>query len=78
MLLICAARQQDTSFLLFWVLKHTYICHRWRYLEARRESAASKRYVLYERALKSLPGSYKVGDCIRNSSCECSAMHYER
>lgn len=33
---------------------------RWRYLEARRESPASKRYVLYERALKALPGSYKV------------------
>lgn len=33
---------------------------RWRYLEARREAASSKRYVLYERALKALPGSYKV------------------
>ena len=32
----------------------------WRYLEARRDSPARKRYILYERALKALPVSYKV------------------
>ena len=33
---------------------------RWRYLEARRGAATSKRHLLYERALKALPGSYKA------------------
>ena len=33
---------------------------RWRYLEARKDALVTKRYVLYERALKALPGSYKV------------------
>jgi hypothetical protein len=32
----------------------------WRYIQARTDGAAKKRYLLYERALKSLPGSYKV------------------
>jgi pre-mRNA-splicing factor SYF1 len=32
----------------------------WRYLEARKEVPTKRRYLLYERALKSLPGSYKV------------------
>ena len=32
----------------------------WRYLEARKEAPTKRRYLLYERALKSLPGSYKV------------------
>ena len=32
----------------------------WRYLEARRGAAARKRYILYERALRALPVSYKV------------------
>lgn len=32
----------------------------WRYLEARRDAPAAKRYILYERALKALPVSYKV------------------
>ncbi len=32
----------------------------WRYLEARKEVPSKRRYLLYERALKSLPGSYKV------------------
>ena len=37
----------------------------WRYLEARRDSPARKRYILYERALKALPVSYKVS-CLRS------------
>ncbi len=32
----------------------------WRYLDARKEAAAKRRYLLFERALKALPGSYKV------------------
>ena len=32
----------------------------WRYLEARRDAPARKRYILFERALKALPVSYKV------------------
>jgi len=32
----------------------------WRYLEARRDAPARRRYLLFERALKALPGSYKV------------------
>ncbi len=32
----------------------------WRYITARTDSAAKRRYLLYERALKALPGSYKV------------------
>ena len=32
----------------------------WRYLEARKEAPAKRRYLLFERALKALPGSYKV------------------
>ena len=35
----------------------------WRYLEARRDAPAAKRYILYERALKALPVSYKVCMC---------------
>lgn len=32
----------------------------WRYLEARRDAPARRRYLLFERALKALPGSYKA------------------
>ena len=32
----------------------------WRYLEARRDAPPKRRYLLFERALKALPGSYKV------------------
>ena len=43
----------------------------WRYLEARRDSPARKRYILYERALKALPVSYKVS-CFRCSNMSAS------
>lgn len=33
----------------------------WRYIMARMDAPAKRRYLLYERALKALPGSYKVG-----------------
>ncbi len=32
----------------------------WRYIQARTDATAKRRYLLYERALKALPGSYKV------------------
>ncbi|KAK9796969.1 hypothetical protein WJX73_001686 [Symbiochloris irregularis] len=32
----------------------------WRYIEARKHVSARRKYLLYERALKSLPGSYKL------------------
>jgi pre-mRNA-splicing factor SYF1 len=32
----------------------------WRYLEARKDSTAKRRYLIFERAIKALPGSYKV------------------
>ncbi|GBF90079.1 pre-mRNA-splicing factor [Raphidocelis subcapitata] len=32
----------------------------WRYIQARTDASARRRYVLYERALKALPGSYKL------------------
>jgi len=31
-----------------------------RYLDARKEAAAKRRYVIFERAVNALPGSYKV------------------
>jgi hypothetical protein len=37
----------------------------WRYIQARTDASARRRYVLYERALKALPGSYKVGTLLR-------------
>lgn len=42
----------------------------WRYLQARRGSAPKRRYLLFERALKALPGSYKVGQ-IGALGCAC-------
>lgn len=33
----------------------------WRYIQARSDASAKRRYLLYERALRALPGSYKVG-----------------
>ena len=32
----------------------------WRYLEARKDATSKRRYLIYERAVKALPGSYKV------------------
>ena len=41
----------------------------WRYLEARKEAPTQKRHLLYERALKALPGSYKV--CMHQQNVDC-------
>lgn len=43
------------------LLRNPYSFKMWsRYIEARKSIAANRRYVLYERALRALPGSYKV------------------
>ena len=34
----------------------------WRYVQARTDASAKRRYLLYERALRTLPGSYKVSN----------------
>lgn len=43
------------------LLRNPYSLKMWtRYIEARKGIAAKRRYILYERAVKALPGSYKV------------------
>ena len=43
------------------LLRNPYNLKMWlRYIAARKDAHARKRYVLYERALQALPGSYKV------------------
>ena len=43
------------------LLRNPYALKMWvRYLDARKNASTKKRYLLFERALKSLPGSYKV------------------
>lgn len=45
------------------LLRNPYSVKMWaRYLQARRDSSPKRRCLLYERALKALPGSYKVWD----------------
>jgi pre-mRNA-splicing factor SYF1 len=43
------------------LLRNPYSLKMWvRYLQARQDAPAKRRYLLFERALKALPGSYKV------------------
>ena len=43
------------------LLRNPYSLRMWiRYLDARKGASPRKRYLLYERALNALPGSYKV------------------
>lgn len=43
------------------LLRNPYALRMWlRYLDARKSASARKRYLLFERALAALPGSYKV------------------
>ena len=43
------------------LLRNPYSLRMWaRYLEARQKAPVRRRTLLYERALKALPGSYKV------------------
>ena len=67
------------------LLRNPYALRMWiRYIEARKSANPRKRYLLYERALNALPGSYKVraaaARCRRYSGlglllccCYCSA-----
>ena len=44
------------------LLRNPYSLKMWlRYIQARSDATAKRRYLLYERAIKALPGSYKVG-----------------
>lgn len=50
------------------LLRNPYNLRMWqRYLDARKDASPKKRYLLYERALRALPGSYKV--CPKTSCC---------
>ena len=43
------------------LLRTPHVTRLWtRYLEARKDATAKRRYLIYERAVKALPGSYKV------------------
>jgi pre-mRNA-splicing factor SYF1 len=43
------------------LLRNPYNLKMWlRYIGARKDASPKKRYVLYERALQALPGSFKV------------------
>lgn len=43
------------------LLRNPYNLKMWlRYINARKDAPPRKRYVLYERALQALPGSFKV------------------
>ena len=45
------------------LLRNPYSLKMWmRYLDARKSVSLKKRYLLYERALQALPGSFKVRD----------------
>jgi len=49
------------------LLRNPYNLRLWlRYLEARRDAPLKRRFVLYERALHALPGSYKVWWFVEN------------
>ena len=39
----------------------------WRYLEARKDAAQKRRFLLYERAISALPGSYKVTQLVESN-----------
>lgn len=43
------------------LLRNPYAIRLWiRYIEARRDAPSKKRFLLYERSLQKIPGSYKV------------------
>ena len=43
------------------LLRTPHVVKLWtRYLEARKDATAKRRYLIFERAVKALPGSYKV------------------
>ena len=58
------------------LLRNPYSVNMWiRYINARKDAPSKKRYLLYERAVKALPGSYKV--CLeRKFSRVSSPLHH--
>ena len=47
------------------LLRTPHVTKLWtRYLEARKDATAKRRYLIYERAVKALPGSYKVPELL--------------
>jgi hypothetical protein len=55
------------------LLRNPYALRMWiRYIEARKSANPRKRYLLYERALNALPGSYKVRPAAAAGGCRCS------
>lgn len=54
------------------LLRNPYSLKMWlRYLDARKDAPARRRYLLYERALKSLPGSYKASAADPTTPASC-------
>ena len=47
----------------------------WRYLEARKDAAQKRRFLLYERAISALPGSYKASVSAAFQSYEENVLH---
>lgn len=43
----------------------------WRYLQARADASEHRRHLLFERALKALPGSYKVSNARLSNAHPC-------
>lgn len=51
------------------LLRNPYSLKMWmRYIQARTDASAKRRYLLFERALRALPGSYKVSPVPAGSS----------
>ena len=49
----------------------------WRYLEARKDAAQKRRFLLYERAISALPGSYKVSFSVAMQPLSCLQVQAE-
>lgn len=58
------------------LLRNPYNIKMWcRYLQARADAPAKRRFLLYERAIRALPGSYKVlRTLIRSMRCLSGCM----
>jgi hypothetical protein len=51
------------------LLRTPHVTKLWtRYLEARKDATAKRRYLIFERAVKALPGSYKVRPRLRRGA----------
>ena len=60
------------------LLRNPYSLRMWvRYLEARKDAAQKRRFLLYERAISALPGSYKVTTVAEPSLLCASTQTFE-